>query len=151
MKQSTGKQASQQQDSGKAAASSSRTLKFKDEEGVNREFRNKIANMIAYKLYLEACQRKSQRLDPSLVAMLTDPALPALSLQDKYLNEEHLVANLLGHVPLALNHPHIQIIALSNCGLSDDSFEALLQGMTQASTLGGIRLHRLDVSQNDIT
>jgi hypothetical protein len=43
---------------GTAAASGdagSRALKFKDDEGVNREFKHKVGNMIAFKIYLDHC------------------------------------------------------------------------------------------------
>lgn len=83
------------------SSQSSRALKFKDEQGINREFKNKCANMIAFKIYLDACQKKAQRLDPHLVDFMTDTSRAAVEFKDKYLNEDHKVRTVLGEVCLA--------------------------------------------------
>ena len=50
----------------KDEGSQGRQLNFTDNEQ-NQEFKNKIQNKISYKQYLEACQRKAQKLDPQIV------------------------------------------------------------------------------------
>lgn len=125
-------------------------MKFKDGEGINREFKHKIANMISYKIYLDACQKKGQRLDPHLIDFMTDTFRSAVEFKDKYLNEEHKVRTILGEVCLAQNHPSLQRVVLSNCGLSDDSIECILQGLIHAGS-NGAQLTYLDLSQNDFT
>jgi len=75
--------------------------------GINREFKNRVANMIAYKLYLEACQKKNQRLDPLIVDFFCDLNHTTLSFKDKFLDEEHKVKSVLGEASLAQNHPKL--------------------------------------------
>ena len=117
-------------------SSQSRALKFKDEDGVNREFKNKIANMIAYKQYLDQCQKKGQRLDPQIVDFLCDSFRTHLEMVDRFLNEDHIVRFVFGEAALAQNHPNITRLTLVNCGLSDDSLETILHGLMNAGQAG---------------
>jgi hypothetical protein len=107
-------------------SASSRALKFKDDlTGVNREFKNKVANMIAYKQYQEACGKKGQRLDPQVVDFLCESGRGALEVRDKYMNEEHKVRTVLGEA-MAQNHPRLSRLVLANCGLTDDSIDCII-------------------------
>ena len=119
------------------SSSQSRALKFKDDQqGINREFKNKIANMIAYKQYLEACQKKNQRLDPLIVDFFCDMNRESLQFNDKFLDEEHKVRTVLGDASLSQHHPKLNTLVLFNCALSDDSIESIIQGLISASPGG---------------
>ena len=48
-----------------------RQMRFLDNEQ-NEEFKHKLHNSLQYKQYLEALQRKGDRLDPSFVAFFRD-------------------------------------------------------------------------------
>jgi Ran GTPase-activating protein (RanGAP) involved in mRNA processing and transport len=79
---------------------------------------------------------------------MTDSNRSAVEFKDKYLNEEHKVRTVLGEACLVMNHPSLQRVVLSNCGLSDDSVECIVQGLTKGE---GAQLVHLDLSQNDFT
>ena len=104
-------------------ASSSRALKFLDSEQ-NQDFKCKLQNAIHFKLYLEASQRKNQRLDAKMAAYFMDPQLALVSFDDSFLNEEHKVVQLFEALSV---HPRLRNLSLANCGLSDDSLELLLR------------------------
>lgn len=57
--------------------------------------------MIAYKQYLEACQKRAQRLDPVIVDFLCDSGRTSLDFADRFLNEDHKVRFVLGEISLA--------------------------------------------------
>ena len=42
-------------------------------------------------MYMEACQRKGQKLDPQIVSYFNDCNLAEVVFKDKYLNEEHKI------------------------------------------------------------
>lgn len=70
-----------------------RQLKFLDNDQ-NLDFKCKMQNMINYKMFMEACFRKGQKLDPFIIAYFQDSNLTRLSFQDKYLNEEHKILHI---------------------------------------------------------
>ena len=88
--------------------------------------------MIAYKQYLEACQKKNHRLDPLIVDFFCDLNQTTLVFMDKFLDEEHKVKSVLGEAALSQNHPRLTTLILQNCGLSDDSIESVIQGLISA-------------------
>jgi hypothetical protein len=105
--------------------------------------------MIAYKQYLEGCQKKNQRLDPLIVDFFCDPNRSCMEYKDKFLDEAYKVKSILGE-SVSQNHPRLTTLILSNCALSDDSIESALHGLINA-TAGGHQLSYLDLSQNDMT
>eukprot|EP00347_Sterkiella_histriomuscorum_P002760 403366908 len=124
-------------------ASQGRSLIFNDNEQ-NQDFKAKIANMIFYKIYLESCQNKNQKLDTQIVQYFCDPNSVKLTFKDKYLNEEHKIMHLFEAM---FYHQRLTHLNLVNCGISDDSLDLLLY------KLRGYQNHieSLDLSQNDLT
>jgi hypothetical protein len=68
--------------------------------------------MIAYKQYLEACQKKNQRLDPMIVDFFCDGNQHILQYKDKFLDEEYKVKTVLGEVSLSQSHPRLTTLIL---------------------------------------
>lgn len=79
--------------------------------------------MIHYKMYLESCQKKSQKLDPSLVEFFCNSNVLKLEIKDKALNEEHKILHLFESMNA---HARLTQITLTYCDLSDDSLDLLL-------------------------
>jgi hypothetical protein len=67
--------------------------------------------MIAYKQYLEGCQKKSQRLDPLIVDFFCDPNRTSLEFKYKFLDEEYKVRSILLEA-VSQNHPKLTRISL---------------------------------------
>jgi hypothetical protein len=106
--------------------------------------------MIAYKQYLEACQKRGQRLDPMFIDFFCDMNVAELEFNNKYLDEEHKVRTVLGDASLGQHHSRLTRVCLVNCGLTDDSIESILQGLISAGP-GGHQITHLDLTQNELT
>lgn len=100
--------------------------------------------MIYFKLYLESCQNKNQKMDTQIVHFFCDPYLVSCTFKDKYLNEEHKIRWLFDSMTV---HWRLTELRLVNCGLSDDSLDLLLSKLKSYKN----HLTSLDLSQNDLT
>ncbi len=79
-----------------------------------------------------------------IVDFFCDPNRAIIEFKDKFLDETYKVKSILGEA-VSNNHPRLTTLILSNCALSDDSFENILQGLINAS-VGGHQLTHIDFS-----
>eukprot|EP00347_Sterkiella_histriomuscorum_P012808 403367150 len=121
-----------------------RLLRFQDNEQ-NHDFKNKLTNMIQYKIYLEIVNRKNnEKLDMQLIDFFKESGNHKLEMHDKYLNEEY---KLLCLNEALLAHSKLTQLILVNCGLSDDSLDLMLNKLSSRKN----NIWHIDLSQNELT